>query len=362
MSNTSPSTVTPPIPKTMKAAVMHKFMAKGDYLFNVALTSKTISVENDVPVPEPRKGEVLVQVAAAAINPVDWKLLKGDFPGKGPGDGFGLDVSGVVAKLGPEPSDRFSLGDPIYADAIATSKRSGTFGQYCIVQEVAASAKPKNVDFVQAASLPLAGLTALQGLIEHGRLQKGDKVLILGGSGGVGSLAIQIAKGLGASEVYSTGSSTEMISDLGADQVINYKEVNVMDAVKDKEFDIVYDTIGGVEHWKIGKSCLRKGGTYVTIVGDGPKVSLPMVFAKTMWRKFVSVFGFGPSYKIFLTSTRAPGVVTDMKILTDLVEAKKVKPVLYDQSFELTTESLHDMIQASMTHKAKGKLVMKVDV
>jgi NADPH:quinone reductase len=351
------------IPLTMKAAVIHKVGGGGgggndaDDIAN----SKQISVET-VNVPEPTHGEVLIRVQAAAINPVDWKLLNGSFPGKKAGQGFGLDVSGTVVKVGDgdgDGLDTLKVGDEVYADIIQTAAKSGSMGEYSICQAVAAGRKPKNIDFVEAASLSLAGLTALQGLTTHGGMKEGSKVLILGGSGGVGSLAVQMAKALGASEVYSTGSSVETIKKHGADHVINYKEVDLMDALKGKDFDVVYDTIGGYEHWQIGQASLRKGGTFVTIAGDGPETSMPVYLMKVLWRKLMSYFG-SPTYKVFLTSSRPPEVVEDMKKLTELVESGKVKPVLDDRRFELTTESLLDMIKASMSHRAKGKLVMKV--
>ena len=345
---------TPTIPSTMKAAVIHKIGAADP------ASSESITVQTDVPVPEPAAGEVLIRVSAAAINPVDWKILKGDFPGKAAGEGFGLDVSGTVVKIGPDTTTTLKVGDAVYADVIVTTKKSGSFSEYCICQEVAASPNPKNVDLVQAASLPLAGLTALQGLVTQGGFQEGDKVLIFGGSGGVGSLAVQMAKAMGASEVWSTGSAVDSIKQLGADHVINYKEQNLMEALQGKDFDVVYDTIGGYEHWEVGQACIKKGATYVTIAGDGPGVSMPMFIVNVMYRKLMSYLG-GPGYTIFLTNSKPPAVVEDMKKLTELVESGKVKPILDDRKFALTTESVHDIIKASMSHRTKGKLVMKIN-
>jgi alcohol dehydrogenase len=347
---------------TMKAVVLHK---------NGSPDSKeTLTVESNVSIPEPLEGEVLIKVKAAAINPVDWKLVKGEFPGKS-GGGIGLDVSGVIEKLGPSGVEGLNLkvGDEIYADiaqtVIKNDRVNGSFGEYAVVQAVAASSKPKNINFEQAAALPLAGLTALQGLVTYGNLKEGNKVLIFGGSGGVGSLAIQMAKTLGASEVTATGSSVDTIKSFGADHVVNYKEENLMDALKGKDFDLVYDTVGGYEHWQVGQACLKKkGGTYVTIAGDYDGTSVPggMVglIASTMWRKFMSYFG-GPAYHLFLTNTSPPDVVNDMKKITELVESGKVSPVLDGRSFQLETDSIHELMKASMSGRAKGKLILKVD-
>jgi NADPH:quinone reductase-like Zn-dependent oxidoreductase len=313
----------------MKAAILVKI---GD-----PTTEEVLRVEENVDVPQPKKDEVLIKVRAAAINPVDWKIMRGDFPGKSSGT-VGLDVSGVVEQIGPDTTTDLKVGDEIYADAIETG--GGSFAEYVAVQTVAASRKPSNIGFAEAAALPLAGLTALQGLVTHGGFKSGQKVCILGGSGGVGSLAIQMAKAMGAAHVYATGSSVDMIKGFGADTVINYKEQSVVEELKGKELDLVYDTVGGVEGWEAAKGGLKKGGKFVTIVGDGDELA--------------------PEYNWFLTNTKAPEVVNDMKKLTELVEAGKVKAVLDAQKFVLTTKSVHDMIQASMTHRAKGKLVLIV--
>lgn len=342
----------------MKAVVLHK---------NGSPDSKeTLTVESDVPIPDPGQGEVLIKVKAAAINPVDWKLVKGEFPGKS-GGGVGFDVSGVVEKVGSGVSE-LKVGDEIYADMIETAKGNqevnGAFGEYAVVQAVAASLKPKNIDFEKAAALPLAGLTALQGLVTYGNLKEGDKVLIYGGTGGVGSLAIQMAKALGASEVVATGSQVDTIKSFGADHVVNYKEENLMDALQGKDFDLVYDTIGGYLHWQVGQASLKQGGKYVTIAGDydgkGFPGGLPGMIASTMWRKFMSYFG-GPAYCLFRTITKAPDVINDMNKITELVESGKVCAVLDGRSFELETDSIHELMKASMSGRAKGKLILKVD-
>mmetsp|Transcript_4202 Transcript_4202/g.5527 ORF Transcript_4202/g.5527 Transcript_4202/m.5527 type:complete len:332 (+) Transcript_4202:20-1015(+) len=328
----------------MKAAVLHK---NGD-----PTTPAVLSVE-EVEVPVAGDGEMLIKVSAASINPVDYKLFMGDFPGKK--DGLtGLDVSGVVETIGPGCDTSLKPGDAIYADA---AKTMGSFAEFVRVQAVAVSPKPKNIDFREAAALPLAGLTALQGLVTHGGLQTGGRVAILGGSGGVGSLAVQMAKALGAGHVIATGSSVEFIKGLGADTVINYREANVVDELKGADLDLVFDTVGGIEGWTAAQGGLKKGGKFISIVGDGG--GLPGMIPGILWRKFMSNFGY-PAYSIFLTDTSAPAVAADMAKITEMVEAGKVKPVLDERVFELTTESVHEMVKASMSHRTKGKLVLTV--
>ena len=333
--------------KTMKAAFLHK---NGD-----PTTTEVLSVDSNVPVPTPAEGELLVQVHAASLNPIDWQLMTGDFPGQKQGT-VGADVAGVVQAVGINCGEQYKVGDEIYADAIGTK---GSFAEYVLVKASVASKKPSNLSMEEAASLPLAGLTALQGLQLHGNLQEGQKVLIFGGSGGVGSLAIQMAKALGAAQVYATGSNVDLIKKLGADVVVNYKEESLMDSLKGKDFDVVFDTIGGVEHWQVGQAALKKkDGTFITIVGDGG--SLVTIIGKSLWRKLKGNLTGGPFYNLFLTNTKYEGIGKDMAKMTELVESRKVKPVLDERRFELTTESVHDFIKVSMSHRAKGKLILQV--
>jgi len=335
----------PKIP-TMKTAYVHK---NGD-----ATTSDVVSVV-DVPIPEPKKGQVLVKVHAASINPVDWKMAEGLFPGLKEG-ALGCDVSGSVSKIGPETETTLKVGDQVYGDIIETK---GAFGEYALASHSVLAKKPSNISMEQAAALPLAGLTAWQGLMTYGKMKEGDKVLIFGGSGGVGSLAIQIAKAMKASEVYATGSDQDLIQRFGADHVVNYKQECLMDALKGKNFDVVFDTIGGQEHWKVAQASMKSSGQFVTTVGDGNNLSVTMV--QSFWRKFCSVFG-ASNYNIFLTNTTAPVVSRDMEVLSEMVEKGYVQPVLDEtRQYELTNNGIHDLIRASKSHRAKGKLILKVN-
>ena len=208
---------------------------------------------------------------------------------------------------------------------------------------------------------PLAGLTALQSLRNVGKIKEGQKVLLLGGTGGVGSLAIQMAKALGASNITATGSNVELIRDtLGADVVVNYKTEPLLGALAGKDFDVVLDTIGGLEHWQVGRAALKhKGGIFLTIVGDGD-YSLLLVIGKVIWRSLAALVFGGPQYRIVLTDTKYDGVKNDMATITEWVESGKVKPLLDERRFQLTTEGVHDLMKASMSHRAKGKLILQV--
>ena len=210
----------------------------------------------------------------------------------------------------------------------------------------------------EAASLPLCGTTALHGLAV-GNFQSGQKILVFGGTGGVGSLAVQIAKAKGASEVYSTGSQVDAIKKLGADVVINYKEQDLMEALQEKEFDMVLDTIGSYDHWKVAQASMKPNGVFVTIVGDNSGSMLTDI-SKILYRFLKGKIFGGQQYRLFMNSTKAPEIVERMADLSEMVSQGKVKPVLDEKQFDLTTKGVQGLVEASKSHRAKGKLVLKV--
>mmetsp|Transcript_23000 Transcript_23000/g.45893 ORF Transcript_23000/g.45893 Transcript_23000/m.45893 type:complete len:273 (-) Transcript_23000:406-1224(-) len=226
--------------------------------------STALSFSNQKPYTELDPTFVKIQVSAASLNPIDYKLVTGalKFSKKPLPRGLGSDISRVVTEVGSE-CKRLKVGDEIYSDAIGFSPLS----EVCVVPESKVSLKPAGMSFNEAATIPLAALTALQALRNKGGMKEGMKVAIFGGSGGVGSFAIQIAKALGAAEVATTSTNEDFCKGLGADIVVNYKTDNAGDKLKD--FDIVFDTVGGIDHWMMGKKILKSTGTYVSIVGDG---------------------------------------------------------------------------------------------
>lgn len=334
----------------MKAAVQ---LRKGS-----PTSENVLLVKNDIPIPTLRKGEILIKVAASAINPLDWKVILGIFPLRKSGL-VGVDASGTVEKIAADTQTVLKIGDKVYGDPGETSP--GSFAEYMRMRADNAAIIPKNLNFVQAASLPAVGLSAIQSLLKSGKFKSGHKVCITGGSGGVGSIAIQVAKAMGAAEVWATGSSVEFIKALGADYVINYKEESVFEALKGKQFDIILDTVGGLDPWKAAQEGgLQKGGKYVTTVGDGDN-SVFNLIRNWGWRYFKYKLGLGIHYTFFRVRTWLPDVAQDMKKLTELVETDKVRPVIASDSYELTTQSLHAMMEASMSNRSKGKLVMKIN-
>jgi len=219
----------------------------------------------ELPAPQAGPGELLVEVHAASVNPVDFKIRDGMLKMIVP-FGFplilGNDFSGVVKAAGAGVT-RFRPGDAVFARM--DKQRIGAFAEFAVVAEADAAAKPANLTHVEAAAVPLAGLTAWQALFEIGALQAGQKVLIHGGSGGVGTFAIQLARHAGATVATTVGArNAELARSLGADVVIDYKTQRFEDVVSG--YDMVFDTqAGDIQHRSF--AVLKRGGVLVSIAG-----------------------------------------------------------------------------------------------
>ena len=205
----------------------------------------------DMPAPEPAAGEVLIRVRAASVNPVDWKLREGMFDGIFPHQ-FpiipGWDAAGEVAAVGDEVSE-WQTGDRVYAYCRKPVVHDGTYTEFVTVPASFAAPAPTNLDDVQAATIPLTGLTVWQSLFEFANLTAGQSVLIHAGAGGVGSLAVQLAAHAGA-RVFATASASNAayLHDLGAYRAIDYRSEHVPDVMRSEVgtgFDVVFDTVGG---------------------------------------------------------------------------------------------------------------------
>ena len=223
----------------------------------------------DVPDPEPGRGEVLVEVRASSVNPIDYKIRNGGFipPDQLPIT-LGRDISGIVRRCGPGER-KFEPGQAIYA--MLPSDRGGYAERVAIPESVCAR-KPERLDFVQAAAVPLAALTAWQGLFDHGRLEQGQVVLIHGAAGGVGHFAVQFARARGA-QVIATCSAEDkgFVLSLGAKQVIDYKAERFEDEVE--KVDLVFDLIGGDTQAR-SFAVVRQGGAIVSTLQEPNKQKL----------------------------------------------------------------------------------------
>lgn len=298
--------------------------------------NREVLVFEDAPMPSITSNEVLVRVIAASVNPVDWKIREGylkemisyQLPLT-----LGWDVSGVVTEVGTNVT-RFRVGDAVYSRP--DIKRNGTYAEFVAIRESEVALKPLTISHNEAASLPLAGITAWEVLITTAQLSAGQRVLIHAGSGGVGSLAIQLAKSRGAYVIATTsGKNVALVESLGADEVIDYQTQNFTDKLRD--IDVVFDTLGG-DIQESSWSVLKKGGILISIVNPPSDTK-----AKELGVKSAFVF-IEPSAYI-------------LKQLAELVEQGKLRPVIGAEF------ALHDIVKAhelSETGRTVGKIVLYV--
>lgn len=227
---------------------------------------KVIEINQDAERPSLQSKQVLVEVHAMSLNRLDSMIRNGyvqemvplSFPST-----LGGDFSGVVSDLGEEITE-FQINDEVYGNAGALLGGSGSIAEFVASDSAKMSLKPKTLDFTQSAALPLVGASAVQGIEEEIKVKKGQKILIQGGAGGIGSIAIQIAKIHGAYIATTVGTdSVELVKNLGADEVIDYKSQNVTDVLSD--YDAVFDTAGGDRVNELLK-IIKRGGTIVSMV------------------------------------------------------------------------------------------------
>lgn len=231
-------------------------------------SSEVIEINRNTPTPnDPSEGKVLVKVKAAGVNPADWKIREGymqqmiplQFPSP-----LGMDFSGIVEKVGAGVSG-FNVHDEVYGQASVMSGGSGAFAEMALANADSVAHKPKSPSPQEAAGLPLVGVSAWQALVETIRMTKGQKILIHGGAGGIGSIAIQLAKHIG-SYVATTVSTNDkqFAKELGADEVIDYKTQTFEDLLP-HDFDAVFDTVGSETYARSFK-VLKKGGMIVSML------------------------------------------------------------------------------------------------
>ena len=294
--------------------------------------------EREVNKPEINENQVLIEMHATSINPIDWKIrqgyLKDMIPFQFPVI-LGWDAAGVIVEKGSKV-DSFNVGDRVFARPRTTAK--GTYAEYVATEENLLAKIPDNISFNEAASVPLAALTAWQCLLDIGTIKPGDKVLIHAGAGGVGTMAIQIAKNIGA-YVATTGSgkNEEFLKELGADVVIDYQNQDFEKVLKD--YDFVLDTMGGDVQTK-SYSVLKKGDLLVSIVSTpDAKVAAE----------------YGVSGVFHMLSARGD----QLQAIAKLMEDKKLKPIV-GHVFDLSEQGLQAAHALSESHHAKGKIVIKI--
>jgi len=229
--------------------------------------SDVVEVNKTASVPSISSGKILVNVKASGVNPSDWKIREGYFQQMVPlqfPSTLGGDFSGIVKQIGEDDniSSDFKQGDDVYGCASVLKDGSGAFAELALVNKDSIAYKPKSLNYVVAAGLPLVGICAWQALVENIGLSKDQKILIHGGAGGIGSIAIQLANHLGA-YVTTTVSTNDkqFVQELGADHIIDYKKENFEDVIHD--YDAVLDTVGGETYIRSFK-VLKKGGIIVS--------------------------------------------------------------------------------------------------
>jgi NADPH:quinone reductase-like Zn-dependent oxidoreductase len=308
----------------------------------------------DIEKPAPDDDQVLVKVRAASVNPLDWHYIEGTpYAMRAIGVGLrkpkitrlGVDYAGTVEAVGKNVT-AFKVGDDVFGG------KSGAFAEYvCARQDKAIAQKPASVTFEEAASVPIAGLTALQGLRDKGKVQPGDAVLINGASGGVGTFAVQIAKSLGANVtgVCSTR-NLEMVRSLGADNVIDYTKEDVTKG--DQRFDVILDNVG-TQSMSAFKHLLKEKGRYVLIGGGGTgDQGLIGPLINPVKLLFLSISG-----KQEMSMMLAELNQKDLAAFADLMQSGKVKAVI-DRTFPLSdlAGAIHYLEQGH----ARGKVIIKV--
>src|SRR5439155_12748653 len=237
---------------TMKAMVIHEY------------GGPEVLKYEDVPRPEPKADQILIRVIAAGVNPVDGMIRSGMFAKDGNGAFpmvLGGDIAGVVERVGNKIT-KFKAGDPVFAYVSLDS--GGGYAQYAVVPEGDAAPKPKSLTYVEAGAVPIVALTAWQALIDVAKLSAGQTVLIHGGSGGVGSFAIQIAKARGASAIATASTANQdFLKQLGADMAIDYTKTKFEDVAKD--VDVVTDSVGD-DTLARSYGVVKKGGFVASLV------------------------------------------------------------------------------------------------
>jgi alcohol dehydrogenase len=314
----------------------------------------------ELPTPELRDDEVLVEIHAAGVNLLDAKIRNGEFklilPYRLPLV-LGHDVAGVVVKAGSRVRS-FKVGDEVYARV--DDLRIGTFAEFVAVKEASLALKPKGLTMNEAASVPLVGLTAWQALVQKANLKKGQKIFIQAGSGGVGTFAIQLAKHLGATVATTTSTvNVGLVKSLGADVVVDYKTQDFEEVLRD--YDVVLNSQDGKTLEK-SLRVLKRGGKLISISGPpdpefGKEIAAPG-FVKLVIRLLSSgarrkAQGRGIDYSFLFMKANGE----QLREITRLIEAEAIRPVI-DRvfPFEATNEALA-YVEAG---RAKGKVVIQL--
>ncbi|MDA0242578.1 MAG: NAD(P)-dependent alcohol dehydrogenase [Chloroflexi bacterium] len=304
----------------------------------------------EVPQPMPKEDEVLVKVVAAAANPLDWHRLRADPFIVRLGDGFwrpknpklGADMAGQVAAVGSRVTE-FQIGDEVFGDV-----GSGGFAEYVCAKEKALAHKPANLSFAQAAAVPVAGFTALQGLRDKGQIKQGQKVLVNGASGGVGTFAVQIAKAWGAEvTAVCSGRNLDLVRSIGADHAIDYTQTDFTRT--GQQYDLIYDAIGNRSVRDLRRALKPNG--IASVAGFTTLSRMLLLAVQGTWVSKTS------DKEIGMMSTANPNK-KDLLVLKELLETGKVVPVL-DKHYPLAETA--EAIRYLESGRARGKVIINIE-
>jgi len=292
---------------------------------------------NEVDRPTPSANQVLVRAYAASLNPFDSKIrdgvMKDVIPLKFPVT-LGGDIAGEVVEIGDDVSN-FAIGDRVYGQANTVAGNSGAFAEFVATKASQVAKAPEGLDYVQAAALPLVGVSVLQPLKQHINLQSGQRLFIHGGAGGIGSVAIQVAKHMGAYvATTATGDNIEYVKGLGVDEVVDYKAQDYGETLHD--FDAAYDLVG--DDFSKVLTVLKRGGAAVSMVAEADEAQA----------KNLGVTALHQGTKV------TTAVLDDLR---QLVESKVIAPQV-DQIFPL--EQVQQAFIARETGGGRGKIVLKI--
>jgi alcohol dehydrogenase len=321
-----------PTPELIRATIM-----KAVQMYNYGDQSVVELVE--ISKPQVGVGQVLVEVQAASLNPSDTSMRSGGFQDMIPLDfpvTLGGDITGIVVAVG-EGVEGFLVGDKVFGQASALLGDSGGWAEFAVTHSDHLSIMPKTLNFQEAASLPLVGVSAVQALLEQITLQKDQKILITGGSGGIGTLAIQIAKSIGAYvATTATGDGIRLTRELGADEVFDYKTEDAASLLT--QYDAVFDTIGG-EGFDKSLTILKKGGIAVSMIAPAND-------------KLATSLGITAQMQVSLITR------SRLAVLAQLVESGAVK-VQIGKIFDM--ENIREAFAARESGTVNGKVVLRIN-
>lgn len=309
----------------MKAAIINQYGHADQLLYT------------DVDEPDITTNEVLIEIKATSVNPIDWKIREGyfqqnltyPFPLI-----LGWDAAGVIKKVGRRVT-KFAVGDKVFVSP--DLKRNGTYAEYVAVDESFVAKKPERLSFEEAASIPLVGLTSWQSLVDVAKINRNERILIQAGAGGIGSFSIQLAKAFGC-WVATTASdkNVDFLKQLGADQVINYEQENITEVLS--RVDVVFDTLGGASQ-KQSYEVLKKGGRLVSI-------------AEVPDKQIAKKYGVKGFY-VFMNQNG-----DDLEKIGKLLDSGDIQPTVGKVTHLSEIQEAHRL---SETGHTRGKIVLKVN-